>query len=100
MLICDPVSVMIVVMPAPGITFTAARDPTTDPPFCTDSVPLELPPCADHVFAAVHAYKFAPAGAEVLKKTSPVAHTAGNVVPVFRGFVEPAAVKSTLFAWV
>src|SRR5579872_447992 len=55
---------------------------------------------ADQVLVSVQAYKFAPAGASVLKKSSPVAQAAGSDVPVLRGLVDKAAEKSTFRAWV
>jgi hypothetical protein len=61
---------------------------------------LDRPPCADHVFAAVQAYRFAPAGAAVMKNISPTAQFAGSAVPALNGLVEFAAVKSMLFACV
>ena len=59
-----------------------------------------IPPCTDQVFVAVQAYRFAPAGASVLKNICPTVHADGNGVPVCSGFVELAFEKSTRFAWV
>jgi hypothetical protein len=52
------------------------------------------------VFVAVHAYRFAPAEAFVLKNISPVAQLAGIALPAFIGLVEVAPVKSTPLLWV
>src|SRR5208283_3829371 len=59
-----------------------------------------IPPCTDQVFVAVQAYRFAPAGASVLKNICPTEHTEGRGVPVWSGFVELALEKSTRFVWV
>jgi hypothetical protein len=50
------------------------------------------------VFAALHKYRFLPAGSAVLKKASPGAQATGSTAPVLNGRVETAREKSTFLA--
>jgi hypothetical protein len=48
------------------------------------------------VLVAVHANRFEPGVASVLKNSSPLVHADGSTVPLLAGFVEVAPLKSTL----
>src|SRR4051812_22930991 len=47
-------------------------------------------PSTDQTLPVVQPYRFAPAGASVLKKVSPIEQVAGNAVPAFDGLVDVA----------
>jgi hypothetical protein len=67
----------------------------------TDAIPAPVaPPITFHVFGDVQPYKFWPAGAFVLKNTSPTEQDDGIAVPALAGLVETASEKSTFFDWV
>ena len=96
----DPVRIwhgLALLQPAPSVCtgaegMLAAKSPTCEA--------ISGPPIWLHVFVDVQPYKFWPAGASVLKNTSPRLHDSGIAVPALAGLVKMAAEKSTFFAWV
>lgn len=97
------VSLVPTIAPAGALTAEVVLTPVrTTMPFDpgSPSPAGELVDWTTQVFTAVQAYKFFPATASVLKNRSPGEQVAGRAVPVFRGRVKGALVKSIFLPWV
>lgn len=58
------------------------------------------PPSSSQMFVLVHPYRFEPVVTFSLKNASPATQVEGRALPVLKGFVDSASVKSTFFACV